>query len=106
MQGVLKEHWLQIHWRPGPCGESGAARDELLRRLEDDQAAVCGGSRIVSSPSRGNTLTIFVQKYPVRRAYLELSNGTMKFAVKCRREVVLRNTIVDFSIPWRTGPRI
>ena len=41
---VNLEHWLRIHRRPGLRGETGAGRDELLWRLEDEDAAVlnCG----------------------------------------------------------------
>ena len=40
MQGAHDEHWLRISGRPEPRGESGAARDELLRRLEDEGVVV------------------------------------------------------------------
>ena len=75
------------------------------------------GSWTGSSPSRGNTLTMFVEKYPEKRAYFELSNGTIKFAfsepglledVRSRSKVVLRMTSVDFQYPskrsaaWRS----
>ena len=70
-------------------------------------------SRIGSSPSWGNTLTMFVEKYPEKRAYFVLSNRTIKFAflepglledVRSRSKVVLSMTCVDLSIPRRTGP--
>ena len=57
------------------------------RRLKASKGAEC------------NTLTLFVEKYLVKKAYFELSNETMKFAfpergplegVKSRSKVVLR----------------
>ena len=53
---------------------------------------------------KGNTLTMFVEKYPEKKAYFELSNETMEFAfpepgpfegVKSRGKVVLRMMSVD-----------
>ena len=34
-----------------------------------------------SKGAKGNTLTMFAEKYLVKKAYFELSNETMKFAV-------------------------
>ena len=44
VQEAHEEHWLRIPGRPGPHGEPGAARDELLRRLENEDAAVRGSA--------------------------------------------------------------
>ena len=64
---------------------------------------------------KGNTLTMFVEKYPEKKAYFELSNETMKFAfpepgplegVKSRSKVVLRMTSVDFQYPTKDKPTI
>ena len=62
---------------------------------------------------KGNTLTMFVEKYPEKKAYFELSNETMKFAfpepsplegVKSRSKVVLRMTSVDFQYSTKDKP--
>ena len=54
----------------------------------------------------GNTLTMFVEKYPVKWAYFELSNWKLKFAftvpglfedVRCRSKVVPCMMYVDFQ---------
>jgi len=64
---------------------------------------------------KGQTLTMFVEKYPEKKAYFELSNETMKFAfpepgplegVKSRSKVVLRMTSVDFQYPTKDKPTI
>ena len=64
---------------------------------------------------KGNTLTMFVEKYPEKKAYFELSNETMKFAfpepgflegVKSRSKVVLRMTSVNFQYPTKDKPTI
>ena len=40
--GAHEELWLRLPGRPGPRGEPGAARDDLLWRLEHEDAAVRG----------------------------------------------------------------
>ena len=64
---------------------------------------------------KANTLTMFVEKYPEKKAYFGLSNETMKFAfpepgplegVKSRSKVVLRMTSVDFQYPTKDKPTI
>ena len=64
---------------------------------------------------KGNTLTKFVEKYPEKKAYFELSNETMKFAfpepgplqgVKSCSKVVLRMMSVDFQYPKKDKPTI
>ena len=58
---------------------------------------------------------MFVEKYPEKGAYFELSNGTIKFAfsepglledVRSRSKVVLRMTCVDFQYPSKDRPTI
>ena len=64
---------------------------------------------------KGNTLTTFVEKYPEKKVYFELSNVTMKFAflepgplegAKSRSKVVLRMTSVDFQYLTKDKPTI
>ena len=64
---------------------------------------------------KGNTLTMFVEKYLENKVYFELSNETMKFAfpepgplqgAKSRSKVVLRITSVDFQYFTRDRPTI
>merc|ERR1712013_732010 len=64
---------------------------------------------------KGNTLTQFVEKYPEKRAYFELSNEVMKFTfpepgsmegVKSRSKVVLRMNNVYFQYPTKDKPTI
>ena len=63
----------------------------------------------------GNTLTMFVEKYPEKKAYFELCNETMKFAfpepgsfegVKSRSKVILHTTSVDFQYSTKDLPTI
>merc|ERR1712110_422163 len=63
----------------------------------------------------GSTLTQFVEKYPEKKAYFELSNETMKFVfpepgamegVKSRSKVVLRMNNVTFQYPTKDKPTI
>merc|ERR1712028_271992 len=55
---------------------------------------------------KGTTLTQFVEKYPEKKSYFELSNETMKFVfpepgalegVKSRSKVILRMNHVSFT---------
>jgi len=64
---------------------------------------------------KGTTLTQFVEKYPEKKAYFELSNEIMKFTfpepgamegVKSRSKVVLRMTDVTFQYPTKDKPTI
>merc|ERR1712190_83583 len=64
---------------------------------------------------KGTTLTQFVEKYPEKKAYFELSNEIMKFTfpepgamegVKSRSKVILRMTNVTFQYPTKDKPTI
>merc|ERR1719160_699874 len=64
---------------------------------------------------KGNTLTQFVEKYPEKKAYFELSNETMKFTfplpgplegVKSRSKVILRMNNIDYQYPTKDKPTI
>merc|ERR1711981_1413912 len=64
---------------------------------------------------KGRTLTQFVEKYPEKNAYFELSNETMKFTfpdpgalegVKSRSKVILRMNSVTFQYPTKDKPTI
>merc|ERR1712226_998406 len=64
---------------------------------------------------KGSTLTQFVEKYPEKKAYFELSNETMKFTfplpgplegVKSRSKIVLRMSNVTFTYPSKDKPTI
>merc|ERR1712226_1197737 len=64
---------------------------------------------------KGSTLTQFVEKYPEKKAYFELSNEVMKFTfpepgamegVKSRSKVVLRMNKVYFQYPTKDKPTI
>jgi len=64
---------------------------------------------------KGQCLTQFVEKYPEKKAYFELSNETMKFVfpepgamegVKSRSKVILRMTNVTFQYPTKDKPTI
>merc|ERR1711881_605401 len=64
---------------------------------------------------KGKCLTQFVEKYPEKKAYFELSNEIMKFTfpepgamegVKSRSKVVLRMTDVTFQYPTKDKPTI
>jgi len=64
---------------------------------------------------KGQTLSMFVEKYPEKKAYFELSNETMKFVfpepgplegVKSRSKVVLRMNNVNFQYPTKDKPTI
>merc|ERR1712054_278621 len=64
---------------------------------------------------KGSCLTQFVEKYPEKKAYFELSNDVMKFAfpapgalegVKSRTKVILRMNNVDFTYPTKDKPTI
>merc|ERR1711871_1049458 len=64
---------------------------------------------------KGRTLTQFVEKYPEKKAYFELSNEVMKFTfpmpgpmegVKSRSKTVLKMTDVTFQYPTKDKPTI
>jgi len=64
---------------------------------------------------KGKVLTQFVEKYPEKKAYFELSNEIMKFTfpepgpmegVKSRSKVVLRMNNVTFQYPTKDKPTI
>merc|ERR1719198_1301356 len=64
---------------------------------------------------KGTCLTQFVEKYPEKKAYFELSNETMRFTfpepgamegVKSRSKVILRMNNVTFTYPTKTKPTI
>merc|ERR1719161_2742679 len=64
---------------------------------------------------KGKCLTQFVDKYPEKKAYFELSNEVMRFTfpvpgamegVKSRSKVVLRMTDVTFQYPTKDKPTI
>merc|ERR1712217_102929 len=65
--------------------------------------------------TKGQTLTMFVEKNPDKKAYFELSNEVMKFTfpepgsmegVKSRSKVILRMTNVTFQYPTKDKPTI
>ena len=51
-----------------------------------------------SENAKGNTLTMFAEKYLVKKAYFELSNVTMKFAFPEPGPVVGKPTIVNVNL--------
>merc|ERR1712127_70564 len=64
---------------------------------------------------KGKCLSQFVEKYPEKKAYFELSNETMKFTfpepgpmegVKSRSKVILRMTNVSFQYPTKDKPTV
>jgi len=64
---------------------------------------------------KGRTLTQFVEKYPEKKAYFELSNEVMKFVfpepgamegVKSRSKTILRMDKVTFQYPTKDKPTI
>jgi elongation factor 3 len=64
---------------------------------------------------KGRTLTQFVESFPEKKAYFELTNETMKFdfplpgpleGVKSRSKVVLRMNNVSFTYPTKDKPTI
>jgi len=64
---------------------------------------------------KGKCLTDFVEKYPEKKVYFEISNETMKFTfptpgplegVKSRTKVVLRMDNVTFTYPTKTAPTV
>merc|ERR1712125_211483 len=64
---------------------------------------------------KGSTLSQFVEKYPEKKAYFELSNEVMKFTfpepgpmegVKSRSKVILRMNNVSFQYPTKDKPTI
>merc|ERR1719409_1661587 len=63
----------------------------------------------------GQTLSQFVEKYPEKKSYFELSNETMKFTfpepgplegVKSRSKVILKMNNVTFTYPTKDKPTI
>jgi len=67
------------------------------------------------SVPKGKCLTEFVEKYPEKKAYFELSNECMKFTfpepgalegVKSRSKVILRMNNVTFTYPTKDKPTI
>merc|ERR1740123_631795 len=65
--------------------------------------------------TKGNCLTQFVEKYPEKKAYFEISNESMKFTfpepgplegVKSRSKVILRMNNVTFQYPTKDKPTI
>jgi len=65
--------------------------------------------------TKGTVLTEFVEKYPEKKAYFELSNESMKFTfpepgpmegVKSRSKVILRMNNVDYQYPTKDKPTI
>merc|ERR1712113_676405 len=64
---------------------------------------------------KGSTLSQFVEKYPEKKAYFELSNDIMRFTfplpgsmegVKSRSKTVLKMTNVSFQYPTKDKPTI
>merc|ERR1719287_248248 len=64
---------------------------------------------------KGRTLTQFVEKYPEKKSYFELTNEVMKFTfptpgpmegVKSRSKIVLRMNNVDVQYPTKTKPTV
>merc|ERR1712167_176621 len=64
---------------------------------------------------KGTCLTQFVEKYPEKKSYFELTNETMKFVfpepgplegVKSRSKVILRMNNVTFTYPTKDKPTI
>jgi len=64
---------------------------------------------------KGTCLTKFVEKYPEKKAYFELSNETMRFTfpepgpmegVKSRSKVILRMNAVSYQYPTKDKPTI
>merc|ERR1712134_90772 len=64
---------------------------------------------------KGKCLTHFVEKYPEKKAYFELSNEIMKFTfpvpgamegVKSRSKIVLKMTDVSYQYPTKDKPTI
>merc|ERR1712188_341983 len=65
--------------------------------------------------TKGSCLTQFVEKFPEKKAYFELSNETMKFTfpepgalegVKSRSKVILRMNNVSFTYPTKDKPTV
>merc|ERR1711871_903692 len=65
--------------------------------------------------TKGNCLTQFVEKYPEKKSYFELSNDIMKFTfpepgamegIKSRSKTVLKMTNVTFQYPTKYKPTI
>merc|ERR1711912_48550 len=64
---------------------------------------------------KGSTLTKFVEKFPEKKAYFELSNDTMRFTfsmpgplagVKSRSKTILRMSGVTYTYPTKDKPTI
>lgn len=65
--------------------------------------------------AKGSTLTKFVERYPEKKSYFELSNDSMRFTfslpgplvgVKSRSKTILRMNSVTHSYPTKTEPTI
>jgi elongation factor 3 len=65
--------------------------------------------------TKGSTLTQFVEKFPEKKAYFEITNENMRFTfpepgplegVKSRSKVILRMNNVTFTYPTKTKPTI
>merc|ERR1711866_18444 len=65
--------------------------------------------------NKGKTLTMFVEKYPEKKAYFEITNEIMRFTfpepgpmegVKSRSKVILRMNNVYFTYPTKDKPTI
>merc|ERR1712187_978430 len=65
--------------------------------------------------TKGSTLTQFVEKYPEKKSYFEITNEIMRFTfpepgpmggVKSRSKVVLRMNNVTFTYPTKDKPTI
>ena len=107
----------QAAWRPG------ASHDDQFLSFDLNIQCVKLGLRTILEDRKletfkgvkGNTLTMFVEKYPEKKAYFELSNETMKCAfpepgplegVNSRSKTDLRMTSVDFQYTTKDSPRL
>ena len=73
-----------------------------IRLLEDWLESFTGS--IICTSVKGNTLTMFVKKYPEKKVYFELSNETMKFAFPepgPLEGVISRSKIVLAAAMWQ-----
>ena len=71
-----------------------------IRWLEDRKLKIFKGLK-------GNILTVFVEKYPQKKAYFELSNETMKFVFsEPGPQVILCVASVDFHHAAKDKPTI
>ena len=86
------EHWFRIHRRPGPRGETGAGRDELLWRLEGEDAAVLNCGVLMRIEPTGHLDVDYIRWL---KDWLESFAGNMltMFVKSTRRRGVLRNEL-------------